>query len=443
MKLSLAGALWIALYLAFGLTPLLIVALAHPPRGRPFLVELSVALGFVGLSMMCLQFALIARFKSVARPFGIDAVTRFHKEITWVALGFILAHPILLFLQNGPKYLPLLNVFTAPWRARYAVAATVLLLLLIALSIWRKKIRMSYETWQLTHGVLALLVVGLALAHIEGVGYYVDDNVKRVLFTIVGAGLISLLAWIRIVQPLIRLRHPWRVVALQPEHGHSATMMIEPIGHDGFAFEPGQFGWIIVNASPFSRRFHPFSFSSEGDVDPGGRVGITIKAAGDFTDRIREVAEGSRVYVDGPHGVFSIDERQAQGYVFIAGGVGITPLFSMVLTMRERGDVRPIMLFYANSRLEDVIFREELEELEASMPNLTVVHVLGEAPPEWTGKSGRITPELFKECLPPRQYRRFEYFICGADRMMDAMEEALVSVGVPYSQINTERFGMV
>jgi predicted ferric reductase len=60
----------------FAVAPLAIVALANPPQSRSFLVEFSVALGFVGLSMMGLQFGLVARFKAVAAPFGIDALTR-------------------------------------------------------------------------------------------------------------------------------------------------------------------------------------------------------------------------------------------------------------------------------------------------------------------------------------------------------------------------------
>src|SRR4051812_33053556 len=150
MKSALAGVVWVLVYLLLAMAPLIIVGSAHPPAGRPFVVELSVALGFVGLAMMGLQFALIARFKPVAAPFGIDALTKFHKQVSYVALTFILAHPILLFIQNGSKYLPLLNVFTAPWRARFAVAATLLLLALIGLSAGRKRLRLSYETWQWT-----------------------------------------------------------------------------------------------------------------------------------------------------------------------------------------------------------------------------------------------------------------------------------------------------
>jgi len=218
---------------------------------------------------------------------------------------------------------------------------------------------------------------------------------------------------------------------------------MEPVDHSGFEFQPGQFGWIIVGRSPFARVHHPFSFSSGADGDADGRVAMTIKAAGDFTNRVSLLRVGTRAYVDGPHGVFTMDLQQAQGYVFIGGGVGITPLYSMLLTMRAREDLRPVVLLYASRRWEDVIFREQLEELEASMPNLRVVHVLDEPPPEWTGETGRIDGDLVRRHVPERQFARLEFFVCGAPAMLDAMEDALVSLGVPPSRLNTERFDFV
>ena len=94
----------------------LVFAWAGPEPGRGFLVNLSVALGFVGLAMMGLQFALVARFKSVSAPFGMDVVLQYHRQMAYVALLFILAHPILLFVENT-QFLALLDVFTSPLRA--------------------------------------------------------------------------------------------------------------------------------------------------------------------------------------------------------------------------------------------------------------------------------------------------------------------------------------
>jgi predicted ferric reductase len=171
-------------------------------------------------------------------------------------------------------------------------------------------------------------------------------------------------------------------------------------------------------------------------------VSLTIKAAGDFTRTIPDVAVGTRVYVDGPHGVFSMDGRQAPGYVFIAGGVGVTPLYSMLLTMRERQDVRPVTLFYGSATSEEIIFRDELAELADAMPNLEVVHVITRPAAGWTGESGQITADLLRRHLPP-QFLRYQYFVCGSTPMMDAMEDVLVEIGVPFGQVSTERFDMV
>jgi len=441
MKSPLSGLVWVLLYLFFCLAPL-VLAIGQPnPPGRPFLVEFSVALGFVGLSILALQFALVARFKAVAAPFGIDALLRYHKQISYVALGFVVAHPLLLFIADS-QYLQLLKLWTAPWRARFAVTSVVALLVLVVLSVWRQRLRLGYEAWQASHGIIAVVVVLLALLHASLVGYYVTGLVRHVVYDGYIGFLIFLLAWIRIISPLIRLRRPWRVVRVDVQRGNASTLVIEPVGHRGFSFDPGQFGWIAVDRSPFSITQHPFSFSSAGDTPAGGAVAMTIKAAGDFTQSIPDIAPGARVYVDGPHGVFSMDRRQAPGYVFIGGGIGVTPLYSMLLTMREREDVRPVTLFYANATLDDIVFYEELEALNASMPNLEIVYVLAQPPEGWNGESGRITSDVLLRNLP-RQYRRYEYLVCGPSAMMDAMEEALIAAGVPFRQVSTERLDMV
>jgi predicted ferric reductase len=441
MKNVLSGLVWVVLYLIFCLAPLVLAVGQKNPPGRPFLVEISVALGFVGLSILALQFALIARFKVVAAPFGIDTLLRYHVQITFVGLAFALAHPILLFVADS-KYLALLNLLTAPWRARFAFISVIALLVLVGLSVWRRALHLGYELWQATHGLLAVIVVVFALLHVSLVGFYVTDLLRHVVYDGYIGGLIFLLLWIRLISPLIRLRRPWRVVRVVAERGGTSTLLIEPVGHEGFRFDPGQFGWIAVGRSPFAITQHPFSFSCAADTPPGGPVAMTIKAAGDFTQTVPGVTPGTRVYLDGPHGVFSMDQRQAPGYVFIAGGVGVTPLYSMLLTMREREDIRPVTLFYASATWNEVVFREDLAALSETMPNLRVVHVLDQPPDGWTGESGHITPDILRRHLPP-QYRRYECLICGSSAMMDAMEAALTEVGVPFRQISTERFDMV
>jgi predicted ferric reductase len=440
VKRAIGAIALVSLYLIVGLAPLSFMLTANRPA-RPFLVELSVALGFVGLSLMGLQFAVVGRFRSIAAPFGIDLLYRFHREVSYVALVFILAHPLLLFLQNAARYLPLLLLTSAPWRARFGVSSVVLLVGLVALSLLRRRLRIPYWAWQLTHGFLAVAVVILALAHIDGVGYYTAGPVRRALFDVMAGGLMVIVVWARVVAPLTRLRRPWRVVDVAPERAGTTTLTIEPIGHPGFAFMPGQFAW--MSHWPVSVTQHPFSFSSPADVEPGGRVAVTIKGLGGWTRRARSLVTGRRLYLDGPHGEFSMDVHQAEGYVFIAGGVGITPLYSMIATMCVREDARPAILVYVSADWESVIFRDQLQELALDMPNLEVVHVLRLPPAGWRGETGQLTPDLLRRHLPARRYRRFAYFICGPESLMDAAEAALLAAGVAEEQIHSERFAMV
>jgi predicted ferric reductase len=439
MKRAIGAIALVSLYLVVGLAPLSFMFTTNQPP-RPFLIELSVALGFVGLSMMGLQFAVVARFRSIAAPFGIDVLYRFHREVSYVALVFILVHPLLLFLQNAAHYLPLLVLTSAPWRARFGVASVVLLVALVALSVLRRRLRIAYWVWQLTHGLLAVVVIVLALAHIDGVGYYTAGPVRRAVFDVMAGALVAVVLWARVVAPLTRMRRPWRVVRVYPERAGSTTVTLEPIGHDGFVFRPGQFAW--VSHWPVSISQHPFSFSSPGDGRPGGPVAMTIKAFGGWTRRVGSLASGNRIYLDGPHGAFSMDLHQAEGYGFIAAGVGITPLFSMLSTMCVRGDVRPVILVYVNRDWDTVIFREQLDEMALDMPNLRVVHVLRKPPLGWRGERGRLNADLLRRHLPDRQYRRFAYFICGPEALMDDAEDALLAIGVPSEQVHSERFAM-
>jgi NAD(P)H-flavin reductase len=74
--------------------------------------------------------------------------------------------------------------------------------------------------------------------------------------------------------------------------------------------------------------------------------------------------------------------------------------------------------------------------------DLHLVHTLDDPPPGWTGETGRITPDMLRRHLPPG-YERWQFFVCGANPMMDALEDALVALGVSPTQIHTERFDWV
>jgi predicted ferric reductase len=435
---AVRGAVWVILYLLFILAPLFALLAGSIPPARDFWTEFSVALGYAGLAMMGLQFGLTARFRTVTQPWGEDVIYHFHRQISLVALALVVAHPLILFAVR-PELLALLNSIQAPWRARFAALSIYSLIALVVMALWRAKLKLRYETWHLTHIVLALVAVAAGLLHMIGWGFYLVDPWKRALWIGLTIFWIGLLFYVRIVKPLFMLRRPYRVSEVRSERGDTSTLVMRPDGHPGFRFSPGQFGWLTVWGSPFRITAHPFSFSSSAEV-ADGRVEMTIRNLGDFTSAIPELPVGQRVYIDGPYGAFTIG-NPADMHVLIAGGVGITPMTSMIRTLADRRDPRPVILLYGSKDWESITFREELETLKARL-NLTVVHVLADPPPGWTGERGFITAEMFKRHLPP-PYADHEYFICGPNVMMDAIEAALGEMQVPMSKYHSERYSFV
>jgi len=446
MILIARGIKWYGLYLFLILLPIVTALVSRPDKiSQPLLVEIAVGAGFIGFSLMALEFALISRIEPAAEPFGEDSLQLFHNLMGVAALGFVLAHPLLLFISGYPvscwvnPFASCANIAT-----KTASLSVYILLFLIGSSIWRKQLRLRYELWYILHGIFALVVLSSALVHIFMIGRYTSMLVMKLAWVVYAVLILGLIVWYKIYTPLKNWKRPWEIVENRAERGDARTLVLKPVGHAGWAFEAGQFAWIKTGRTPFHLGQHPISLSSMGDVPPGGQVAFTIKNLGDWSgNEVPALKPGKRVWLDGPHGVFTMDRHQAMGYVLIGGGVGITPLYAMLQTMAEREDMRPVLLFYGASDLESLTFVDELESLAASGKlNLTFVPVLNRPQASWHGETGFINAEVMKK-YQPKQYQRFMYLICGPKPLMDAMEQTLPELDVPPHQIITERFDMV
>jgi len=430
--------LWIVAYLLLTLLPLLVLLLHPVPSGRGFWAEFSVALGFIGLAMMALQFVLTARINRIESSYGIDILLQFHRYTSLVAFFMVLVHPVILFIAQ-PETLQLLNFFEAPWRARMAVLATLAFLAMVITTIWRKQLKIPYEPWRASHTILAVLAVGLSFGHAIGVGNYMGLFWKAVLWS--GIMLVSLwlIIYVRLIKPWLMTQKPYVVEEVMSQRGDVWTLALRPLGHEGFKFQPGQFAWLTLNITPLSMREHPFSMSSSGDR--ADRLEFGIKAIGDFTSQIKDVQPGTRAYLDGPYGVFTTERYwDSAGFMLIAGGVGITPIFSILLTASERNDDRPFLLIYAASCWEDITYREELEALKEAL-DLDIVYVLRKAHDGWEGETGYVDKAVLERHIPRHRGSR-HYFVCAAPVIMRAVELALFELEVPITNVHMEHFDL-
>jgi predicted ferric reductase len=397
-----------------------------------------MALGFGGLAVMGLQSVLTARFRHATAPFGVDIIYYFHRLVAVGGFGLIAAHYLTLRLRYGAAIGPM-SPIAAPWHMTAGRVALLLFGVLIVTSLWRKKSRIEYDRWRVGHAIMAVAAVVLAIAHIYGVGHYTRAAWKGIVWGGYSAVWLLVVGYVRIMRPLTLLKTPYRVAAVRKERGPSWTVTVEPTGHAGLTFCPGQFAWLTLRASPFRAKEHPFSFS--GSAADHRALQFTIKELGDFTRTIKDVKVGEVAYVDGPHGVFTTDRHpHASGFVFIAGGVGIAPLMSILRTLADRADARPMRLIYGNRRWDDVLFREEIERLRSRL-RLEVVHVLQEPPADWTGAQGVLSEPVLRDAIPPA-VRAFVFFMCGPKPMSDSVQRTLRGFGVPLSRIHCELFDM-
>jgi predicted ferric reductase len=433
--LLLAGA-----YVALALMPLALAALQGRPA-RGFFREFSSGLVMVGFSMLLVQFLLSGRFREISGRVGIDLTMRFHQLAALTVLAFVLVHP---FLYAAPRLSPdpmnalaSLNRMFSSEGLRSGVIAWWLLLLLVPLAIFRDRLPIPYEAWRLSHGIGSALIAILSAHHTLRVGTYSADPWLAGFWLLMTAVALLSLIEVYILKPIRQRRRRYRVTSNRQVAERMWEIAVEPERGPAMDFAPGQFVWLKLRRSPFGVTEHPFSISSAPSARP--RIAFTIKASGDFTDRIGEVPVGTTAYLDGPHGTFTTLPYEGHPLVFIAGGVGFAPLIGMLRDLRAKRISEPIRLIYGNRTEKQILYREELGSLQHEL-DLSVDLVLSEPPEGWSGKTGELSADVVRSCLEPLPPPDTVYFICGPTPMMNSVERTLIGLGVPARRIVSERF---
>jgi predicted ferric reductase len=204
---------------------------------------------------------------------------------------------------------------------------------------------------------------------------------------------------------------------------------------------PGQFSFVSFRAGSLPAEEHHFTLSST-PTRPDRSI-FTIQCCGDFTSRIGRLRPGDTAILDGPYGLFShcaYTDAPSREIIMIAGGIGITPMLSMLRYMADVEYRRTVKLIWSNKTGLDVFCGQELDAMRHKMDGLTVHHLLT-AQPDYAGLKGRLDAamlgRLLKNCS-----RSSRVFLCGPPAMMTSVAKNLRRLGFKAGSISTERFSL-
>jgi predicted ferric reductase len=385
----------------------------------------------IGLAMLALQVALSARLRWADRPFGIDRVTRWHKRAAIVACVLLLAHPILLAVSMGNV---LLFGFATSWKVGLGKMALLLVLAVVLVALYFPLLRLDYQKWRLLHkGAIGVVILGLL--HGMLVGSDMQSVGMRACWWLLGGLALGLFVYRNLYVPLWGRRR-FRVTGVRQTTHDTYTVSLEQDSGSPLHHQPGQFMFLKLLRPGRASEEHPFTIASSPAGEPP--LEATIKESGGYTDTIGETRAGDEALIEGPYGRFSFRYRDAESVLFIAGGVGITPILSMLRALRDSGDVRPAVLLWANRTEADIGFRNELASLPAHM---AAVHVLSQPDDGWNGPTGLIAEQIIQEHAG-HVLATASVYLCGPPPMMVSVSRALRELGVPRPRIITERFAL-
>jgi len=203
------------------------------------------------------------------------------------------------------------------------------------------------------------------------------------------------------------------------------------------SFSPGQFFMVKFDDNPKLQRAYSIS-SSPTDK---GFMDITMNLVGEFTNKLFKSNVGDYLIFKGPFGKFYFDEDMKNDLLLICGGLGVTPMRSIIRYCNGKGLQNKMKLIYSIRDPDSIVYKGELEKFKEKNPNYSYIPTITRPKPEdkWGGRTGRIDESLLKENID--NVENSLYFLCGPLEFVKNVISMLESLGAKKEQIKTDVWG--
>jgi ferredoxin-NADP reductase len=218
------------------------------------------------------------------------------------------------------------------------------------------------------------------------------------------------------------------------------TFRFDVRGRKDVTYKAGQYFYVTIKIGEQEGEHHFTISSSPTETEKAGYLEFTKRiTASDYSQTLDRMKPGDWARLQGPEGEFTLPPERAD-LAFLSGGIGITPLRSMLRYIADRGLEHNVVLIYGNNNWENVAFRDELEQIASAHSGIRVEYVLSgpDFPPSWMGRKGHITKDLVAEVVP--DYKERIFYLSGPLKMVLSLEEQLAAIKIPKKQIKHDYF---
>lgn len=383
--------------------------------------------GLVGMTLFSLTFVLTTRLKLVEKLFGgLDKVYITHHTMGIVAFILLLFHPLLLVIKFIPSNIKQAAIYLLPsnsWAVNYGMIALAIMTLLIILTLY---INLKYPNWKLSHKFMGLVFI-IACFHV----FFITTDItfypllRNYMVFVSTIGLVSYL-YGSYFRHYIENTYSYEIDSVETKE-KITTLTLKP-KNKILEYIPGQFIFIRFFGNNIPKEQHPFSIAS-APVD--GKIKLSIKSIGDYTDKVKELKPGTVAEIEGPYGFFnrvSCDNDQ----IWISGGIGITPFLSMVESLKQSKSCK-IDLYYCLRNKSEAVFLDRLETISNNNKDLRII-------PYYSDEKGFLTVDKIEKIS--KDIKTKDFFLCGPPAMMKSITIQLKKIGIKNKNIHKEDFNL-
>lgn len=207
-----------------------------------------------------------------------------------------------------------------------------------------------------------------------------------------------------------------------------------------FSYTPGQYlEWTLPHEETDERGIRRYFTLASSPNEELVRLTVRLSDKGSsFKQSLEELNPGDVIYATSLQGDFVLPkEPEKYKYLFVAGGIGVTPFRSHIQSLIERGKQVDATLMYCNNQERDIAYQDYFNEAKDTI-GLETVHVLNEPPKDWDGETGFIDEHMLTSRVPDVATRIV--YISGPPGMVGAYSKLFKKAGVPASHIHTDYF---